>query len=123
LKTCKRRQSSKASNRPYHTVSDIVCSASEAIEGLITTQIKLEVNIKMNKLATKTYTARLHPDIVEHLAPSQPTSRERIIKIALENMEGATSTDLTAKVSQAVESAILDEFHKGVDKQMRDYMK
>jgi hypothetical protein len=65
---------------------------------------------------------RLHPEIKEYLSPWDPESRERIAKIALEKMEGVESKDLAARVTEAVESAILGELHKGIDKQMRGYM-
>jgi hypothetical protein len=65
---------------------------------------------------------RLHPEIKEYLSPWDPESRERIAKIALEKMEGVESTDLAARVTEAVESVILGVLHKGIDEQMRGYM-
>jgi hypothetical protein len=37
-------------------------------------------------------------------------------------MEGVESTDLAARVTEAVESVILGVLHKGIDEQMRGYM-
>lgn len=58
----------------------------------------------------------------EYLAPAQTDSRERIVKIALEKMKGVESVDLAVRVTEAVEEAILDEFHKGIDRRLREYM-
>jgi hypothetical protein len=83
--------------------------------------------MKMDKLEARWRDLKLYPElnheIARHLRPWDSNCRDRIIKIALEKFEGVVSTDLTAKVTEAVESAILGELHKGIDKQMRDYMK
>lgn len=77
----------------------------------------------MNALSTKVKEKwPLAKEIEEYLAPIQPESRERIAKIALEKMEGIASPDLAVRVTEAVEAAILEEFHKGVDKRLRSYM-
>ena len=93
------------------------------MKGLIATQIKLEVKMKMNALTTKAYSSySLGGEIKEYLAPSQTGSREHIAKIALEKVEGNASIDLAARIADAVQSAILEEFHKGIDQRMRSYM-
>jgi hypothetical protein len=78
--------------------------------------------MKMGKLAQRPVTTKLYSEIEGYLGPSQPGSRERIVKLALAKLEGVRSTDLAAKVSEAVESTILGELHKGIDGQMRSYM-
>lgn len=124
LRTCKRRPLSMwhlLSERPQdlHT-----SSTSQSVDGLITAQVKLEVKIKMDILQNKTGTRdSLGPEIRTHLSPYTTASRERIAKIACEKMEGATSGDLAAKVTEAVESTIVEQFQKGIDKQLRDLMK
>lgn len=67
---------------------------------------------------------RMHlgDEITEYLAPDEPASRERIMKIAHEKMEGVTSGDLAAKVTQAVEASIVEEFKKGIEKKLRSIM-
>jgi hypothetical protein len=104
----------------------INCSASKCIQGLIATQIKLEANMKMDKLEVRRSDQKLfmelRHEITHYLRPGDSNYRDRIIKIALEKFEGVTSTDLTARVTEAVESAILGKLHKGIDEQMRGYM-
>ncbi|KAH0382696.1 hypothetical protein KCU92_g6009, partial [Aureobasidium melanogenum] len=97
-------------------------SAAESIEGLITTQIKLEVKMKMDKLQSRSSRSALYWEIEDYLAPTDPERRERIVNTALEKTRGVTCVDLAVKVSEAVESAIFEQFHKGIDKQLRDYM-
>jgi hypothetical protein len=107
--------------------SDIGYSSSEAIEGLIATQVKLEIKIRMDKLnercSTYPSTARLVPEIKGYLSPWESASRERNFNTAVEKMEGVAGTDLAARVTKAAETALLEEFHKGIDEQMRGYMK
>jgi len=98
------------------------------MEGLIAAQIKAEVNARMDKLERRRQTsassARLYAEINDHLSPWTAASRERIVKSAIEKIQGSSSTaDLAAKVTEAAEAALLEELHKGIDKQMRDYMK
>lgn len=98
------------------------------MEGLIAAQIRVEVTLRMDRLERRrqnsTSSAKLYAEINDYLSPWTAESRDRIIKIALEKMEGVSSTaDLAAKVTEAAEGALLEEFHKGIDKQMRGYMK
>jgi hypothetical protein len=44
------------------------------------------------------------------------------VEAAIEKMEGISGTDLTARVTEASEGALLEVFHEGIDKQMRGYM-
>ena len=83
--------------------------------------------MRMDKLVdrcnNRTLNSELYNEILNHLQPGQSSSRERIVKSAIEKMKGVLSTDLGAKVTEAAEAALLEEFHKGIDKQMRGYMK
>jgi hypothetical protein len=82
--------------------------------------------MRMDKLQERLYNKishpELHAEISSYLQPSQSSSRERIVKNAIEKMKGVSSTDLGARVTEAAEVALLEEFHKGIDKQMRRYM-
>ena len=103
-------------------------STSEAMEGLIAAQMKLEINTMMDKLErrrqTHSVTSRLCPEISEYLQPGTGESRECIVKLAIEKMQGVSpKADLGARVTEAAEAALLEEFHKGIDQQMRGYMK
>lgn len=98
------------------------------MNSLIAAQIKLEVKIKMDLLEKRRQNCsaapRLCSEISEYLRPWDNNSRESMVKLALEKMEGVSSTaDLAAKVSEVVESTILEVLHKGIDEQMRGYMK
>jgi len=81
----------------------------------------------MDKLETRRLNEKAYPElrneISRYLRPFDHNFREWIIKIALKKMEGVTSTDLAAKVLEAVESTMLEVLHKGIDEQMREYMK
>jgi hypothetical protein len=83
--------------------------------------------MRMDKLQERLCNEKLHPglysEILNYLRPSQSSSRECIVKNAIEKMKGVSSTDLGARVTEAAEAALLEEFHKGIDKQMRGYMK
>lgn len=83
--------------------------------------------MKMDLLDKRCRDKKLYPDlcgeIETYLRPFDANFRELFIKMALKKMEGVSSTDLSAKVSEAVESAILEVLHKGIDGQMRGYMK
>ncbi|KAG9653824.1 hypothetical protein KCU95_g15344, partial [Aureobasidium melanogenum] len=110
--------------RIFENMQEKTADTSQSVDGLITAQVKLEVKIKMDILQNKTGTRdSLGPEIRTHLSPYTTAPRERIAKIACEKMEGATSGDLAAKVTEAVESTIVEQFQKGIDKQLRDLMK
>ncbi|KAH0230961.1 hypothetical protein KCV06_g6032, partial [Aureobasidium melanogenum] len=109
--------------RTFESMQEKANNAAESIESLVATQIKLEVRLKMSALSSKANSSYILGDEIQHyLAPERPSSRERIVKIALEKLEGVASTDLAVKVTEAVEEAILDEFHKCVDQKLRSYM-
>ncbi|KAG9528290.1 hypothetical protein KCU93_g4385, partial [Aureobasidium melanogenum] len=108
--------------RIFENMQEKTNNAAESIEGLITTQIKLEVKMKMDKLQSRSSSSDLYWEIRNYLAPTDPERRERIVNTALEKMRGVTCVDFAVKVSEAVESAIFEQFHKGIDKQLRDYM-
>jgi hypothetical protein len=78
--------------------------------------------MKMDKLQSRSSRSALYWEIEDYLAPTDPERRERIVNTALEKTRGVTCVDLAVKVSEAVESAIFEQFHKGIDKQLRDYM-
>ncbi|KAI5239029.1 hypothetical protein E4T43_07006 [Aureobasidium subglaciale] len=80
-----------------------------SVEGLIQAQIKAE-------------SAPLQVEIRSHLSPDGATIRRRVADIAYQKMEHVNSPDLAARVTEAVESAILEEFQKGINKQMREIM-
>lgn len=96
------------------------------MEGLIAAQIRLEVKIRMDKLEERWRNERTYPKLYHgistYLQPSQSAPRVRIAQNALKKWEGASSTDLAARVTEAAETAILEEFHKGIDKELRGYM-
>jgi hypothetical protein len=108
-------------------LTDIGYSTSEAIEGLIAAQIKIDVNMKMNKLEARWHARKCYPELFaeirDHLGPSQTDSRERIMEVAIEKMRGISGTNLAARVTEASEAAILEELHKAIEEQMRGYMK
>lgn len=113
---------------PWSGSFDIIFSASEAMEGLIAAQIKAEIQTRMDKLQNRLGHPKIHPELYaeirDYLSPSQSGSRERIVKLAVEKMKGVSPTaDLGAIVTEAAEAALLEEFHKGIDKQMRGYMR
>ncbi|KAH0353945.1 hypothetical protein KCU83_g2694, partial [Aureobasidium melanogenum] len=111
--------------RTFENVQEKTNDAAESIGGLIATQIKLEVKLKMSALNSRVESKWTYPlanEIKEYLAPAQIDSRERIITIALEKLQGFASSDLKTRVTEEVEAAILEEFHKGVDGRLRDYM-
>jgi hypothetical protein len=64
----------------------------------------------------------LYNEIINYLQPSSVNSRERIVKIAIQKMEGITGADLGTRVTTAAEAALLEVFHKGIDSLMRSYM-
>ncbi|KAH0137756.1 hypothetical protein KCU67_g15667, partial [Aureobasidium melanogenum] len=109
--------------RIFKSMQEKTNDASLSFEGLIATQIKLEIRLKMSALSNKANSSYILGDeIQDYLAPGRPSSKGRIAKTALEKLEGVASTDLAVKVIEAVEEAILDEFHKGVDQKLRSYM-
>ncbi|KAI4746486.1 hypothetical protein E4T50_03184 [Aureobasidium sp. EXF-12298] len=109
--------------RTFESMQEKTNSTVQSIEGLIATQIKLEIRLKMSALSNKANSSYILGDeIQDYLAPGRPSSRGHIAKIALEKLEGVASTDLAVKAIEAVEEAILDEFHKGVDQKLRSYM-
>ncbi|CAD0084823.1 unnamed protein product [Aureobasidium vineae] len=95
-----------------------------AIEDLIATQIMLEVKMRIDALYKKSVSSAyvLSKEIDQHLEPGQTSSRERIARVALEKLDGVASVDLAVKVTEAIEAAILEEFHKGIDQKMHMYM-
>ncbi|KAG9998193.1 hypothetical protein KCU78_g16562, partial [Aureobasidium melanogenum] len=110
--------------RIFETMQEKTADTSQSVEGLIAAQVKLEVKIKMDIPQNKTGTHDpLDPEIKTHLSPYTTASRERNAKIACERMEDVTSGDLAAKVTEAVESTIVEKFQRGIDKQLRDLMK
>ncbi|KAG9965001.1 hypothetical protein KCU61_g2399, partial [Aureobasidium melanogenum] len=97
--------------RIFENMQEKTADTSQSVDGLIAAQIKLEVKIKMDILQNKTGTRDpLGPEIKTHLSPYTTASRERIAKIACEKMEDATPRDLAAKVTEAVKSAIVEQF-------------
>ncbi|KAG9547406.1 hypothetical protein KCU71_g16436, partial [Aureobasidium melanogenum] len=114
--------------RIFKSMQEKTNDASLSFEGLIATQIEVQVKLKMATLQKKSgyhmNGMRMHlgDEITEYLAPDEPASRERIMKIAHEKMEGVTSGDLAAKVTQAVEASIVEEFQKGIEKKLRSIM-
>ncbi|KAI5273603.1 hypothetical protein E4T47_03220 [Aureobasidium subglaciale] len=93
-----------------------------SVEGLIQAQIKAEVRHKMDTLDKRAYSVPLQLQIRSHLSPDGATIRQRVADIAYQKMEHVNSPDLAARVTEAVESAILEEFQKGINKQMREIM-
>ena len=81
----------------------------------------------MDKLQTRYENQKQYPELYDeikyYLRPWEASSRERIVNIAIEKMEGTSSTDLAAKATEAAEAAILEVFHKGIDQELGRYMK
>lgn len=75
---------------PRSRSSDHTFSASEAMESIIAAQIRAEVNVRMDKLQQRLCNEKPHPElwseIRDYLTPSHSSSRERIVKSAIEKM-------------------------------------
>ncbi|CAD0114175.1 unnamed protein product, partial [Aureobasidium uvarum] len=114
----------------FESMQEKTVSASKSLDDLITTQINLEVKLKMKALLDITNAVSFGPskpkplrtEIQEYLAPHDPRSEERIVRLAHEKMAGVTSGDYTAKITEAVMSAIVEEFQKGIEKQLRSLL-
>ncbi|KAH0342883.1 hypothetical protein KCU81_g5500, partial [Aureobasidium melanogenum] len=110
--------------RIFENMQEKTADTSQSVDGLIAAQVKLEVKIKMDILQQKTGNRdRLGTETNTYLLPWTPASRESMAMAAREKMEGATSGDLAAQVTEAVESTIVEKFQKGIDKQLRGLMK
>lgn len=83
--------------------------------------LQSRVGIEYNHLRSQREPKPLSKEIESYLNPREPESEKRIAKIAREKLESGVSADLTTRVSEAVESAIFQEFHKGIDNQIRGY--
>ncbi|KAK6001104.1 hypothetical protein QM012_003187 [Aureobasidium pullulans] len=117
--------------RIFESMKETTTHNSKSVEDLIAAQVVTEVKLRMANLLRKSELkdgnkdGNLSWELKKYLFPQylpQERITMRIINTAQKKLEGITSGDIAAETKKATESAIVEEFLKGIDKQLRDLM-
>lgn len=130
-KACRRRQTSQSPSKVhYHPSSEIGHGTSKSVHDLISAHVTCEVKLRLANLRSKlencdgSQDGNLSYELERYLFPPglKSSVATRITKAAQKKMESVSSGNIAAEAKKAAESAITEEFQKGINKQLLGLM-